>query len=83
MSAIASAPAAAQHTTVHFQDSGPAVSLKRWWAAYRGRRDRRTAMVALCAMSDRELWDIGLTRCDIPRAASGEIARDLTSRRNA
>jgi uncharacterized protein YjiS (DUF1127 family) len=83
MSAIYSASAAARGTAAHFEDSGLASTLKRWWAAYLTRRIRHDAMVALCAMSDRELKDMGVNRCDIPRAVSGAIARDRTSHRHA
>ena len=37
--------------------------LRRW--------QRQRAMDQLQAMDDRELWDIGLTRNDIPRAVEG------------
>ena len=83
MSAICSGPATAQGIAQYFPDSGLAAPLRRWWAAYLASRGRRAAMFALCAMSDRELRDIGLARCDIPRAVQGDVARDPTFRRNA
>jgi uncharacterized protein YjiS (DUF1127 family) len=73
-----SAPTAAQGTAEHVLDGGLAASLKRCWATYLARRSRRTAMAALCAMSDLELRDMGLRRCDIPRGVRGEVARDRT-----
>ena len=73
-----SAPAAAQDTAEYFPDSGLTASLKRWWAAYLAWRSRRAATVALCAMSDLELKDIGLRRCDITRGVRGEVTRDRT-----
>jgi uncharacterized protein YjiS (DUF1127 family) len=36
-----------------------------------GRWQRRKAMDQLQALDDRELWDIGLSRNDIPRAVEG------------
>jgi uncharacterized protein YjiS (DUF1127 family) len=73
-----STPAAAQRTADYVPDSGLAASLKRWWAAYAAWRSRRAAMVALCKMSDHELKDMGLRRCDIPRVVRGEMAGDRT-----
>jgi uncharacterized protein YjiS (DUF1127 family) len=78
MSTTYGAPAAAQRTAEYVPDSGLAASLKRWWAAYAGWRSQRAAMVALCKMSDLELKDMGLRRCDIPRALRGEMAGDRT-----
>jgi uncharacterized protein YjiS (DUF1127 family) len=78
MSTTYGAPAAAQRTAEYVPDSGLAASLKRWWAAYAAWRDRRAAMVALCKMSDLELKDMGLRRCDIPRVLRGDVARDRT-----
>ena len=83
MSAIYGAPATALGTARYFESGGLAAALKRWWAAHLVSRGRQAAMVALCAMSDRELQDIGLTRCDIPRAVRGDVARDPTFIRNA
>jgi uncharacterized protein YjiS (DUF1127 family) len=82
MSAIYGAPATAQGIARYFPDNGLAAPLKRWWAACLASRGRQAAMVALCAMNDRELRDIGLTRCDIPRAVRGDVERDPTFRRN-
>ncbi|MEO5322909.1 DUF1127 domain-containing protein [Mesorhizobium sp. CC13] len=36
-----------------------------------GRWQRQRAMDQLQALDDRELWDIGLSRNDIPRAVEG------------
>jgi uncharacterized protein YjiS (DUF1127 family) len=83
MSTIYGAPAAARGATGFFANSSPTAALRRWWAAYLTRRIRHDAMVALCAMSDQELNDIGVNRCDISRAVSGAIARDRTCRRHA
>jgi uncharacterized protein YjiS (DUF1127 family) len=74
------APAAARGTAEHVPNSGLTATLKRWRAAYVAWRSRQAAMVALCAMSDLELKDMGVNRCDIPRAVSGALAGDRTSR---
>lgn len=39
------------------------------------RWQRQKAMDQLQAMDDRELWDIGLSRNDIPRAVDGLFCR--------
>lgn len=44
-----------------------ASTLKRWWVAYITWRMGNIAIAQLKEMSDRELDDIGLTRCDIAR----------------
>ena len=54
---------------------------KRWWLAYMIWRIQRTAADQLWSMSDRMLWDMGLTRGDILRAVKGELARERASRR--
>jgi uncharacterized protein YjiS (DUF1127 family) len=72
------APAAARGTAEHVPNSGLTATLKRWRAAYVAWRSRQAAMVALCAMSDLELRDMGLRRCDIPRGVRGEVTHDPT-----
>jgi len=54
---------------------------KRWWLAYMIWRIQRTAADQLWSMSDRMLWDMGLTRGDILRAVKGELARERATRR--
>lgn len=83
MSTISSAPAAAHGTVGHAWASGLATTLKRWWVAYITWRLEQAAIGVLCSMSDRELRDIGLTRCDIPRAVTSEMAGDRVFRRHA
>ena len=78
MSTMYGAPTAAQGTVEYVSDSGLAAALQRRWAAYVAWRSRRAAMIALGTMSDLELEDIGLPRCDILRAVRGEVARDRT-----
>jgi uncharacterized protein YjiS (DUF1127 family) len=77
MSTISSAPAAARGTAGHSASqpwsSGLSATLKRWWAAY---TTRRAEQALLGSMSDRELKDMGLTRCDITGAVRGGLGRD-------
>ena len=46
--------------------------LTRWAAQRRRRRDA----AVLLSFSDRELWDLGLSRSDIPRIVDGTYRRD-------
>jgi uncharacterized protein YjiS (DUF1127 family) len=46
---------------------------KRAWVAYMAWRIDRVAIDQLCAMSDRQLKDIGLTRSEIAAAARGTL----------
>jgi uncharacterized protein YjiS (DUF1127 family) len=48
-----------------------ASTLKRLWVVYITWRMENIAITQLREMSDRELDDIGLTRCDIARAVTG------------
>ncbi|MEX4010341.1 DUF1127 domain-containing protein [Neoaquamicrobium sediminum] len=45
--------------------------LRRW--------QRQRAMDELQAMDDRDLWDIGLTRNDIPRAVERPVQQEVTA----
>jgi uncharacterized protein YjiS (DUF1127 family) len=47
-------------------------SLKSLWTTYLIRRIERATIIQLHAMSDRELQDIGLTRCQIESAVKGQ-----------
>jgi uncharacterized protein YjiS (DUF1127 family) len=76
MSTIYSMRASAQGMTGRSWISGLLAVAKRWWVAYITSRITRAAIAQLCSMSDRELKDIGLTRCDITCAVRGEAARD-------
>jgi uncharacterized protein YjiS (DUF1127 family) len=76
MHTISSAPAAAQGTVGHSWGSELAATVKRWWLAYITWRLQQAAIAMLCSMSDRELRDIGLTRCDIARAVRSEMASE-------
>jgi uncharacterized protein YjiS (DUF1127 family) len=76
MSTISSAPAAVQGTAGHSWASGLGATLKGWWVAYMTWRIRQTAIAGLCSMSELELKDMGLTRCEIAGAVRGKLARD-------
>ena len=79
MSTIFAAPMAAQG--IAEQWIAPlAATLKRWWLAYITWRIEQAAIAQLCAMSDRELKDIGLTRCEITRAVRREVGDRLSGR---
>jgi uncharacterized protein YjiS (DUF1127 family) len=45
-------------------------------ARYSAWRRRRRELVELYRMSDRDLSDIGLTRCDLPAIAAGALGRN-------
>jgi uncharacterized protein YjiS (DUF1127 family) len=49
-------------------------------SGFKARRNRRTMIAELEAMSDRELLDLGLTRADIMRAADPRYNIDLRCR---
>jgi uncharacterized protein YjiS (DUF1127 family) len=56
-------------------------TLKRWCVAYITWRIERAAIAQLCLMSDRQLKDIGVSRCEIARAVTGGPTVDRASRR--
>jgi uncharacterized protein YjiS (DUF1127 family) len=47
-----------------------AATLQRWWWAYRAWRIEQAAVTQLLSMSDHELKDIGICRCEVERAVS-------------
>jgi uncharacterized protein YjiS (DUF1127 family) len=53
--------------------SGLIATVRAWWMGYLSRRIERAAIMQLHAMSDQELQDIGLTRCQIAWAVRGEF----------
>jgi uncharacterized protein YjiS (DUF1127 family) len=57
-----------------------AATLKQWWLAYITWRIEQAAIAQLWVMSDRELKDIGLTRCEITRAVRREVGDRLFGR---
>jgi uncharacterized protein YjiS (DUF1127 family) len=54
-------------------------TFKRWRAAYTAWHRERRAVAQLLSMSDRDLRDIGISRCEILRAVRGDTARERTS----
>ena len=52
-------------------------AFKRWRAAYTAWHRERRAMAELLSMSDRDLRDIGIDRCEILRAVCGDTARSV------
>jgi uncharacterized protein YjiS (DUF1127 family) len=54
-------------------------TLKHGWAAYMGWRNERRAITELLSMSDRDLKDIGINRCEILRVVRYDTARERTS----
>ena len=54
--------------------------LRAWLAAFHAWREKQAALAELELMSDRELADIGLNRCDVPRVFNDNFNQDLRSR---
>jgi len=54
-------------------------AFKRWRAAYTAWHRERRAIAELLSMSDRDLRDIGINRCDILRAVRGDTTRERMS----
>jgi uncharacterized protein YjiS (DUF1127 family) len=61
---------------------GLLATLQRWWVAYINWRLEQAAIARLCSMSDRELRDIGVTRCEIPNAVMVRAEFDRAFRRH-
>ncbi|WP_428490556.1 DUF1127 domain-containing protein [Rhodopila sp.] len=62
-------------------DAGTSISsftqrLRRLAAYLSDRRERRRAADSLHSFSDRELWDVGLSRADILSIGQGTFRRD-------
>jgi uncharacterized protein YjiS (DUF1127 family) len=55
-------------------------SLQAWWVTFLNWRIQRAAILQLEAMSDRDLHDIGLRRCEIENAVKSEPARAFIRR---
>ena len=66
---------AARLQSVATQPSRLIARVQSWWVAYLDRRMQRSAIFQLEALSDRELRDIGLRRCEIEGAVKGELNR--------
>jgi uncharacterized protein YjiS (DUF1127 family) len=54
-------------------------TFKRWRAAYTAWHREQRAMAELLSMSDRDLRDIGIDRCEIPRAVRSDTARERST----
>jgi uncharacterized protein YjiS (DUF1127 family) len=50
--------------------------LQSWWVAYLEWRIQREAMLQLEALSDRELHDIGVRRCEIEGVVKSGLQRE-------
>jgi uncharacterized protein YjiS (DUF1127 family) len=61
--------------SVATQPSRLIARVQSWWVAYLDRRMQRSAILQLEALSDRDLRDIGLRRCEIEGAVKGELNR--------
>jgi uncharacterized protein YjiS (DUF1127 family) len=81
MSTISSAPATARNTTGPTRAGRVAAALRRLWVAYITWRLEEAVINQLWSMSDRDLKDIGLTRCEITPAVKGNWTRDRAFRR--
>jgi uncharacterized protein YjiS (DUF1127 family) len=81
MSMMFSAIAATQGTR-QSRIGGLLATLQRWWVAYINWRLEQAAIARLCSMSDRELRDIGVTRCEIPNAVMVRAEFDRAFRRH-
>ena len=54
-------------------------TFKRWCAAFVAWRNEQRAIAELSSMSDHDLRDIGINRCEILRAVRGDTARERIS----
>ena len=62
--------------SVATQPSQLIASLQSWWVAFLGWLMQREATLQLASLSDRELQDIGLRRCEIEGAVRGALKRE-------
>ena len=76
MEAIWSASALLHGRAPQFVGQSVVRTFKRWRAAYTAWQRERRAMAELLSMSDRDLKDIGLNRCEILHAVRGATARE-------
>jgi uncharacterized protein YjiS (DUF1127 family) len=72
MRTISGAPAAPPTLAGRSESPWLPATLKHWWVAFMKWRIARAAAAQLGAMSDRELWDLGLHRSGV----SAAVARD-------
>ena len=66
----------ARPQSVATQPSEMFARLQSWWVGFLDWRIRREATLQLEALSDRQLRDIGLRRCEIGGAVRGELKRE-------
>ena len=59
--------------SVATQPSQLIARLQSWWVAFLGWLMQREATLQLASLSDRELQDIGLRRCEIEGAVRGAL----------
>jgi uncharacterized protein YjiS (DUF1127 family) len=79
MEAILSASALLYGRAAQFVGRSVVRTFMRWRAAYTAWHREQRAMAELLSMSDRDLRDIGINRCEILRAARGDTTRERTS----
>jgi uncharacterized protein YjiS (DUF1127 family) len=65
---------------VRSRGSGLIATVKTCWMSHLTRRIAQAAIIQLHGMSDRELQDIGLTRCQIERVVREELIHQLFTR---
>jgi uncharacterized protein YjiS (DUF1127 family) len=68
MSTISTTPASSEAFAGNSGTARLTAILKRWWMAYLTWRFEQVAIAQLWALSDRDLRDIGLRRCEIEGA---------------
>jgi uncharacterized protein YjiS (DUF1127 family) len=81
MSMMSSATTATQGMSRQSRIGGLLATLQRWWVAYINWRLEQAAIARLCSMSERELRDIGVSRCEITRAVMVGTEFDRALRR--
>ena len=81
MSTMSSATTATQALSRQSWTGDLLATLKRWCVAYIAWRIERAAIAQLCVMSDRQLKDIGVSRCEITRVVTGGTAIHRAFRR--
>ena len=62
--------------SVATQPSQLIARLQSWWVAFLGWLMQREATLQLASLSDRELQDIGLRRCEIEGAVRSALKRE-------
>jgi uncharacterized protein YjiS (DUF1127 family) len=83
MSTISAGPASSETFAASSWTARPVAVLKRWWIAYLTWRLEQTAIAQLEALSDCELKDIGLRRCEIQGSVKGWPKHSRASNRRS